>query len=68
MRASASSFHHSWLYYRSSRTLEKRNSEADAIMHLQKSLVLLNKQSTGIIQPVIKASTFLQFSLIPQLK
>jgi hypothetical protein len=54
MWASVSSFHHSWLYYCSSLAIQKRNSEADAIRHVQKSFVLLNKQSTGIIQPVEK--------------
>jgi len=55
MTASAYSFHHSWIYYYSTLTAQSGNSEVDAIITLlQKSLVLLNKQSTWIIQPVAK--------------
>jgi len=55
MWASAYSFHHSWIYYYSTLTAQSGNSEVDAIITiLQKSLVLLNKQSTWIIQPVAK--------------
>jgi hypothetical protein len=59
MEASASYFHHTWLYYcstlRAHRGNSEVNSEVDAIItHLQKSFVLLNKQSTWIIQPTAK--------------